>query len=214
MRCSRATNAPKILFARGSNEISCPPKHPKSKKWLIQPISEPVKTVLEERAEVRQAHIPYVFFNPKTEDRWDGLDGSWWHILEEAGLRIRTDKQSVGIRERKNKKLIAKGLDPLPMPEQIQIKFDAVFHGLRHSFGSHLNDMNIPVATCSKLLGHSSIEMTEKYLASLRGVQEFKGGLDKLGALLAHHPEPAHEFAEDMMERDEMIVEEDWDEEG
>lgn len=162
---------------------------------------------------MRQAHIPYIFYNPKTEDRWDNMDKSWWHILEEAGLRPRTDKQSVGIRERRNQKRIAQGLDQFPALEDAQIKFEAVFHGLRHSFGSHLNDMSIPIATCSKLLGHSSIEMTEKYLASLRGVQEFKGGLDKLGALLAHHPEPAHEFAEDMEERDE-VVEEEWDDEG
>jgi integrase len=176
------------------NEISSPPKNQKSKEWLVQPISEPVRTVLEERKAVRQKNIPYVFFNPKTKTKWNNMNKSWWHVLEDAGIRLRTDKQTLGILARKNAKIIAQGLDPLPMPEQADLDFDAVFHGLRHSFGSHLNDMKIPIMTCMLLLGHSNIKTTEKYLKSLRGVEEFKKDLDKLEVLINHNPAPPPDY--------------------
>ena len=41
------------------------------------------------------------------------------------------------------------------------------FHLLRVSFGSHLLQRGIPISTISKLLGHSSISVTEKHYASL-----------------------------------------------
>ena len=41
------------------------------------------------------------------------------------------------------------------------------FHLLRVSFGSHLLQKGIPIGTISKLLGHSSISVTEKHYASL-----------------------------------------------
>lgn len=196
-----------------NNEIEIPPKNLNSNEWLIQPISEPLRVVLKEREEVRKTGVPYVFYNPKTSNKWTSKYRCWWHILEEAGLRMRTDKQSVASRERKNIKLVEKGLDPLPTQKLSEFDFDAVFHGLRHSFGSHLNDLNIPIATCSLLLGHSSIETTEKYLKSLRGVQDYKVGLDRLGSLVQHKPVPPHPLAEEMLEFEDTIPEvpEEWD---
>ncbi len=41
------------------------------------------------------------------------------------------------------------------------------FHLLRVSFGSHLLQRGIPISTISKLLGHSSISVTEKHYTSL-----------------------------------------------
>jgi site-specific recombinase XerD len=41
------------------------------------------------------------------------------------------------------------------------------FHLLRVSFGSHLIQRGIPISTISKLLGHSSISVTEKHYISL-----------------------------------------------
>jgi len=41
------------------------------------------------------------------------------------------------------------------------------FHLLRVSFGSHLLQRGIPISTISKLLGHSSISVTETYYTSL-----------------------------------------------
>ena len=201
-----------------ANEISCPPKNPKSKDWVRQPISEGVRTVLEERKEVRQKNIPFVFYNAKTKTKWTGMNRSWWHVLEDAGIRQRTDKQTVGVIERKNKRLVAKGLEPLPSSEQIDLDFDAVFHGLRHSFGSHLNNMNIPITTCMLLLGHSNIKTTEKYLKSLRGIQEFKKALDGLDVLLDHNPAPPPDYETEYLqwEANQPIKEDespDWDEE-
>ncbi len=196
-----------------TNEITIPPKNPNSSEWLKQPISEPVRVVLKEREEVRKTGVPYVFYNPETSKKWSSLDRSWWHVLEEAGIRIRTDKQSIASRERKNNKLVKKGLEPLPKQEQSVYGFDAVFHGLRHSFGSHLNDLKIPIATCSLLLGHSSIETTEKYLKSLRGVQDYKEGLDRLSSLVQHKPLPPHPLCDEIIEYEGYIREapEDFD---
>lgn len=182
------------------NEICSPPKNPNSKEWLVQPISVGVKTVLEERKEVRLNAVPYVFYNPKTKDKWENKNKIWWHVLEDAGIRQRNDKKSLESRRRKNQKLIEQGLEPLPDSDNVDLDFDAVFHGLRHSFGSHLNDMNIPVMTCMLLLGHSNIKTTEKYLKSLRGVQEFKQDLDKLDVLLDHNPEPMPEWKAEFLE--------------
>jgi integrase len=43
---------------------------------------------------------------------------------------------------------------------------DAHFHDLRRTFATHLKDKGIPIHTMTKLLGHSSIAMTERYLAT------------------------------------------------
>ena len=194
-----------------NNEIKSPPKNPKSKKWLVQPISEPVRTVLEERLTCRQKNVPYVFFNPKTGTKWVSKYRRWWHILEVAKIRNRTDKKTMEKLERENLKRLEQGLETLPIPEQIELGIETVFHSLRHSFGSHLNDMHIPVATCSKLLGHTSIEMTQRYLTSLRSVQEDKSGLDLLGKLVNHHPQEPHPLSDEFIDEDIREVD---DEEG
>jgi integrase len=42
----------------------------------------------------------------------------------------------------------------------------AHFHDLRRTFATHLKDKGVPLHTMAKLLGHSSIAMTERYLAT------------------------------------------------
>ena len=40
---------------------------------------------------------------------------------------------------------------------------DFFFHDLRHIFASHLVMAGVPLLTVAKLLGHKSIEMTQRY---------------------------------------------------
>lgn len=47
-------------------------------------------------------------------------------------------------------------------------------HGLRHTFAKELHDNGVPVATISKLLGHSSIAVTARYLDHLTNDQAVK----------------------------------------
>ena len=43
------------------------------------------------------------------------------------------------------------------------------FHDLRRTFATHLSDKDVNIYNIKEILGHSSISMTEKYIA-----QEFK----------------------------------------
>jgi integrase/recombinase XerD len=47
-------------------------------------------------------------------------------------------------------------------------------HGLRHTFAFELQEQGVPVATISKLLGHSSIAVTSRYLDHLTNDQAVK----------------------------------------
>lgn len=55
------------------------------------------------------------------------------------------------------------------------------FHSLRHTFGSLLVERNVPLARIQKLMGHSTIKMTEKY-ARLRS-DEFEDALAAINSL-------------------------------
>jgi site-specific recombinase XerD len=47
-------------------------------------------------------------------------------------------------------------------------------HGLRHTFAFQLQEQGVPVATISKLLGHSSVSVTGRYLDHLTNDQAVK----------------------------------------
>ena len=59
-----------------------------------------------------------------------------------------------------------------------------VFHSLRHTFASWLVQMGKPLYTVSRLMGHSSIKMTERYAhlapeTQRAAAMELEGILDK-----------------------------------
>ena len=55
------------------------------------------------------------------------------------------------------------------------------FHGLRHSFATHLVDTGVPLHVVKDLMGHNSIKTTEVYLhLSKTYLQEVKSPLDTL----------------------------------
>ena len=58
---------------------------------------------------------------------------------------------------------------------QLNIK-DAQFHDLRRTFGLNLIKSGVPIYTVSKLLGHSSVRITEEHYAPLliSDIEEFE----------------------------------------
>jgi len=55
---------------------------------------------------------------------------------------------------------------------------NACLHTLRHTFASHLVMSGVDIMTLSKLLGHSSITMTEKYAHLAQ--DHLRGAVEKL----------------------------------
>ena len=56
---------------------------------------------------------------------------------------------------------------------------DLHWHDLRGEFASRLDEAGVPVSVTSKLLGHSSLAMTQIYLRPR--VEQFRDAIDKLG---------------------------------
>ncbi|WP_026842377.1 tyrosine-type recombinase/integrase [Citrifermentans bremense] len=202
------------------NEIKTPPKKPGGGEHVL-PLSAPIKRILEERLAVRRPDVPWVFYNPTPNKRqthqWKSLNESWLNILAEAKLRVRMDKKSVTKRAKINAELVAQGLEPLPEPVAVDTSLDAVFHGLRHVFGSALAETT-PTVTISRLLGHSSLQITERYIESLRSPQAHIEPLNRLDSWIDHVKDPdlEAEWAAEMERREEFFqgyVNEDiWDE--
>jgi integrase len=64
----------------------------------------------------------------------------------------------------------------------------AVFHTLRHSYGSWLVQAGVPIFTVAKLMGHSSVLMTQKHYAHLAPDSTRSAAMMLTGAL---SPKPA-----------------------
>ncbi len=175
-----------VDYAR--NEVRTPPKRPGAPEHIL-PLSGPIKKILNERLTVRRPNIPWVFYNPEPriagKFQWSSLRESWWNVLDEAGLRTRTDKRAVVRRVKENARRLAVGEPPLPEVE-VDSSLSAVFHGLRHTFASMLVDQKVPTTMAQKLLGHTDLVTTQKYLDSLRSPQEYLDDLNTLGDMLDH----------------------------
>lgn len=171
------------------NEILSPPKDPNG-TWVTTIISDPIREILDERLKVKLQKCPYVFWNPKTLTKWSDLKESWWNVLDEAGLRPRRDKRALAKKIATNNQLIKDGFEPTPDEAAIVIpSMDKVFHSLRHTFASHLHKKKVPLETVRKLLGHSTIQTTQRYLDDLTNIQDYKSDVDGLGDILLHTPE-------------------------
>jgi site-specific recombinase XerD len=63
-----------------------------------------------------------------------------------------------------------------------QLQKKATLHTLRHSYATHMLEAGVDVATLQKLLGHSDLSTTGRYLhLSMRQMQKLPSVLDWLG---------------------------------
>jgi len=68
------------------------------------------------------------------------------------------------------------------------------FHDLRHTFGTWAANADVPILTISKMMGHSSVAITERYAKPAQ--KKVREGTDKTAAKFFGRPEPAPEPAQ------------------
>jgi len=100
-------------------------------------------TLLTAQLDARHPNLPYVFWNPKTQDRWAGRAKLMESLCRRAGVK--------------------------PFG----------FHALRHFGASMLADDGTPVPKISKLLGHTSTQVTDRYIQVLD--ESLREPMERLG---------------------------------
>lgn len=71
---------------------------------------------------------------------------------------------------------------------------DATVHSLRHTYGSYLLSKGTPVFSVSRLLGHASVQTTERVYAHLLQ----SGSLEAIQPLEAFDFNESYDFEEDV----------------
>lgn len=159
--------------------VKIPPKSSADGGYIEFHISEPLKQILDNRHTVKRNK--YVFYNPATNDRWRDLSYAWSMILHRAGIRQHPDKKFIAA---ENRRLLKAGLPKLEEKESDDIPLEAFFHALRHTFASSLVSDGVDILIIQKLLGHTNLATTQKYLMSLKAVKDYSQSLDSLGHLV------------------------------
>ncbi|KAA0888105.1 tyrosine-type recombinase/integrase [Oryzomonas rubra] len=166
LRKSNITKMPWSAVNFEQKLIYAPPKG-KGKAIQIIPMSEPLKEVLEAR--FKNKRCDYVFYMPDTmKPPKNAYRTAWEGLLDKLGIRKKWKKGETRVKENS----------------------DIVFHTLRRSFSSHLEDRGTPVTIIQKLLGHAHVSTTERYLAQIRPITDRVDVLNGLGPLVGIVPPP------------------------
>lgn len=159
--------------------IIIPPKSEADGGYTDHHISDPLKEILDDRFKLKRN--PYVFYNPKTNSKWNDLSYAWSMILHKAGIRQHPDTKFLAAENRRREK---QGLKLLESKVDADIPLEAFFHALRHTFASSLLDNGVDILIIQKLLNHKHLSTTQKYLSSLKKVSDYSEVLDQLGDLV------------------------------
>lgn len=159
--------------------VKIPPKSSADGGYVDCHISEPLKEILDNRLKVKRNN--YVFYNPATNDKWSDLSYGWSMILHRAGIRQHPDKKFIAA---ENRRLTKAGLSTLTPKETDEVPLEAFFHALRHTFASSLVSNGVDILIIQKLLGHTNLSTTQRYLMSLKEVKDYSQSLDQLGHLV------------------------------
>jgi integrase len=106
---------------------------------------------------------------PSAGPRLEDVDGTMVSSLELVNSLPNGHIQTVSSMKYHSRELKAKGIN-------------FKYHYLRHTYGIHLADMNIPLHLLCNQMGHGKMETTRKYYIAVSedGIAELKRGIELL----------------------------------